>query len=155
MTTFFVKTAYWISKLLNSATEYGKKFDARVTLGTCNMRYIIISVIIIVNLNVWLSKRTSSTLELLNLESFHSISLGESTTNEHLFKGGFIVNLNVRDQNVRPLLVIIRLHRKVTQSRKDQSHQTLDKPTSLQVSTYISFVIEDVSVCLVLCVPIL
>ena len=52
MTTFFVKTAYWISKLLNSATEYGKKFDARVTLGTCSMRYIIISVIIIVNLNV-------------------------------------------------------------------------------------------------------
>ena len=104
---------------------------------------------------LWLSKRTSSTLELLNLESFHSISLGESTTNEQLFKGGFIVNLNVRDQNVRPLLVIIRLHRKVTQSRKDQSHQTLDKLTSLQVSTYISFVIEDVSVCLVLCVPIL
>ena len=104
---------------------------------------------------LWLSKRTSSALELLNLESFHSISLGESTTNEQLFKGGFIVNLNVRDQNVRPLLVIIRLHRKVTQSRKDQSHQTLDKPTSLQVSTYISFVIEDVSVCLVLCVPIL
>lgn len=104
---------------------------------------------------LWLSKRTSSTLELLNLESFHSISLGESTTNEQLFKGGFIVNLNVRDQNVRPLLVIIRLHRKVTQSRKDQSHQTLDKPTSLQVSTYILFVIEDVSVCLVLCVPIL
>ena len=99
---------------------------------------------------LWLSKRTSSTLELLNLESFHSISLGEITTNEQLFKGGFIVNLNVR-----PLLVIIRLHRKVTQSRKDQSHQTLDKPTSLQVSTYISFVIEDVSVCLVLCVPIL
>lgn len=104
---------------------------------------------------LWLSKRTSSTLELLNLESFHSISLGESTTNEQLFKGGFIVNLNVRDQNVRPLLVIIRLHRKVTQSRKYQSHQTLDKPTSLQVSTYISFVIEDVSACLVLCVPIL
>lgn len=104
---------------------------------------------------LWLSKRTSSTLELLNLESFHSISLGESTTNEQLFKGGFIVNLNVRDQNVRPLLVIIRLHRKVTQSRKDQSYQTLDKPTSLQVSTYILFVIEDVSVCLVLCVPIL
>lgn len=104
---------------------------------------------------LWLSKRTSSTLELLNLESFHSISLGESTTNEQLFKGGFIVNLNVRDQNVRPLLVIIRLHRKVTQSRKDQSHQTLDKPTSLQVSTYISIVIEDVSVCLVLRVPIL
>ena len=104
---------------------------------------------------LWLSKRTSSTLELLNLESFHSISLGEITTNEQLFKGGFIVNLNVRDQNVRPLLVIIRLHRKVTQSRKDQSHQTLDKLTSLQVSTYISFVIEDVSVCLVLCVPIL
>ena len=96
---------------------------------------------------LWLSKRTSSTLELLNLESFHSISLGESTTNEQLFKGGFIVNLNVRDQNVRPLLVIIRLHRQVTQSRKDQSHQTLDKPTSLQVSTYISFVIEDVSAC--------
>lgn len=104
---------------------------------------------------LWLSKRTSSTLELLNLESFHSISLGESTTNEQLFKGGFIVNLNVRDQNVRPLLVIIRLHRKVTQSRKDQSYQTLDKPTSLQASTYISFIIEDVSVCLVLCVPIL
>ena len=104
---------------------------------------------------LWLSKRTSSTLELLNLESFHSISLGESTTNEQLFKGGFIVNLNVRDQNVRPLLVIIRLHRKVTQSRKDQSHQTLDKPMSRKVSTYISFVIEDVSVCLVLCVPIL
>lgn len=104
---------------------------------------------------LWLSKRTSSALELLNLESFHSISLGESTTNEQLFKGGFIVNLNVRDQNVRPLLVIIRLHRKVTQLRKDQSHQTLDKPTSLQVSTYISFVIEDVSACLVLCVPIL
>ena len=52
MTTFFVKTAYWISKLLNSATEYGEKFDARVTLGTCSMSYIIISVIIIVNLNV-------------------------------------------------------------------------------------------------------
>ena len=151
MTTFFVKTAYWISKLLSSATEYGKKFDARVTLRTCNMRYIIIYK----SECLWLSKRTSSTLELLNLESFHSISLGESTTNEQLFKGGFIVNLNVRDQNVRPLLVIIRLHRKVTQSRKDQSHQTLDKPTSLQVSTYISFVIEDVSACLVLCVPIL
>ena len=52
MKTFVAKTAYWISKLLNSATGYGKKFDARVTLKTCNMRYIIISVIIIVNMNV-------------------------------------------------------------------------------------------------------
>ena len=93
MITFVAKTVHWISKLHNRATKYRKKFDASVTLGTCHMRPWRFTIVSYPKSEcLWLSKQTSSTLELLNLESFHSIRFGESTTNKQLFKGGFIVN---------------------------------------------------------------
>ena len=71
MMIFVTKTACWISKLLNCTIEHGKSLT-QVSSVTCLMRPWRFTIFNYRRSEcLWLDKRTSSTLELLNFESFH------------------------------------------------------------------------------------
>ena len=87
---FVTKTACWISKLLNCTIERGKSLT-QVSSVTCLMRPWRFTIFNYRRSEcLWLDKRTSSTLELLNLR-VSIFRFGESTTNKQFFKDGFIV----------------------------------------------------------------
>ena len=87
---FVTKTACWISKLLNCTIEHEKSLT-QVSSVTCLMRPWRFTIFNYRRSEcLWLDKRTSSTLELLNFESFH-FSLRREYDKKQFFKDGFIV----------------------------------------------------------------